>query len=44
MAEWLKEGKSENEIIEADAEVKKQLKKFYKMWLKEEMKQLENYQ
>ena len=33
MAKWLKNGKSENEIIEADAEVK-QLRKFYLMWLK----------
>ena len=44
MAKWLKNGKSENEIIEADAEVKKQLRKFCLMWLKEVIMQSENYQ
>ena len=38
MAKWLKEGKSENEIQEADAEVKKLLKIYYQMSPKEGMK------
>ena len=45
MAKWFKNGKSEKEIVEADAEVKKTVEKILRDVVNREvMRLLENYQ